>query len=156
MYSANKSSSAYQLDMYIEKKPDRKAEATKRKAMKIRAGRRKLALYMTVFFVALFTVILRSVMINDLHNDINKNTAKLEELQAENEQTRLKIKSLTDKTKIQQYAEEELGLKKITSAQIIYLNPNRDNCMINVAKANGSGNTADKNTQNDTKVAYSK
>lgn len=156
MYNTNRSSSAYQLDMYIEKKPDRKAEAEKRKAMRLRARRRKLTLYMTVFFIALFTVILRSVMINDLHNDINKSTAKLEDLQTENEQTKLKIKNLTDKTKIQQYAENELGLKKVTSAQIIYLNPNRDNCMINVAKANGSENDADKITQNDTKVAYSK
>lgn len=137
MYMPNRSSSAYQLDMYIEKKPDKKAEHEKIRQRKIKALKRKLALYMTVFFAAMFIMIFRYVRIYDLHNNINEQTKELEAISMENESTRLKIESLTDKTKIQQYAENELGLKKLTTAQIVYLDSANENYMKNVAKSNG-------------------
>ena len=56
----------------------------------------------------------------------------------ENEQKELAIENMTDKTKIQEYAENVLGLKKISSAQTVYLNPVNKNYMQNVADTNKS------------------
>lgn len=136
MTMPNSSTSAYQLDRYIEKKPDKKAEQAKAKQIRLKAKRRKFAVRMAVFFLALFIVGLRCVRISDLHNSINEQTKLLNTIQMENEQTRLAIESMTDKTKIQQYAENELGLKKLTTGQIVYLNVTKENYMKNYAKSN--------------------
>lgn len=138
MYMPNGSSSAYQLDMYIEKKPDKKAEYAKMRQRKAKALKRKLILYMAVFFAAMFLMLFRYVRIYDLHNSINSQNAVLEEIGTENEHTRLKIESLTDKTKIREYAENELGLSKVTSAQIVYISSANDNYMKNIAKSDSS------------------
>ena len=135
MYIPNSTSSAYQLDMYVEKKVDKKAEIEKKKQLKQKMVRRKLMLYMAVFFVVLFAILFRHVRIYDLHSDVIEQTAKLETIRMENEQTELAIENMTDKTKIQEYAENELGLKKITSAQTVYLNPAKESYMQNVAAA---------------------
>ncbi len=135
MYVPN-SSSAYQLDMYVEQKVDKKAEFEKKKANKIKMRKRKMALYLSVFLLALFVIIVRNVAINDLHSEITAQTEKLEDLRVENEQARLNIENMTDKTKIQEYAENELGLRRITSAQTVYLNPAKKSYMKNVADPN--------------------
>lgn len=136
MYVPNSTSSAYQWDMYVEKKVDKKAEIEKKRQQRLKAARRKLALYMVVFFAALFTILFRYVRIYDLHSDVATRTKQLETIQMENEQTKLTIENMTDKTKIQEYAENELGLQKITSAQMVYLNPSKENYMQNVAGTN--------------------
>ena len=137
MYVPNSTNNAYQLDMYVEKKVDKKAEFEKKRQQKLKMARRKLSLYMAIFFVAMFAVLFRYVRIYDLHSDIANQTAKLEEIRMENEQTKLEIENVTDKAKIQEYAENQLGLQKITSTQTVYLNPTKENYMENVAK-NGS------------------
>lgn len=137
MYVPNSTSSAYQLDMYVERKVDKKAELEKKKAQRIKMRKRKMTLYLSVFLIALFVIIVRNVAINDLHSDITAQTKKLEDLRVENEQMRLNIENMTDKTKIREYAENQLGLKKITSAQTVYLNPAKGSYMQNVAD-NGS------------------
>ena len=136
MYVPNSTCSAYQWDMYVEQKVDKKAEIEKRRQQKLKAARRKLALYMVVFFVAMFAILFRYVRIYDLHSDVAHKTAELENLRMENEQTRLSIDNMTDRAKIQEYAETELGLQKITSTQKVYLNPSKENYMKNVAGTN--------------------
>lgn len=138
MYVPNSTSSAYQLDMYVEQKFDKKAELEKKKQLKLKMARRKLALYMAVVFVALFAILFRYVRVYDLHSDVKAQTAKLETIRMENEQKELAIENMTDKTKIQEYAENVLGLKKISSAQTVYLNPVNKNYMQNVADTNKS------------------
>lgn len=133
MYVPNSTSSAYQLDMYVEQKVDKKAELEKKKAQRVKMKKRKMALYLSIFLIAMFIIILRNVAINDLHSDITTQTTKLEDLRVENEQMRLTIENMTDKTKIQEYAETQLGLKKITSAQTVYLNPAKGSYMQNIA-----------------------
>lgn len=134
MYIPNSTSNAYQLDLYVESKVDKKAEYEKKKKQQRKVMvRRKLALYAAVVFVALFAILFRYVHIYDLHSEINEQTAKLENIRMENEQIELSIENMTDKTKIQQYAENELGLKKITTAQTVYLNPAKESYMQNVA-----------------------
>lgn len=138
MYVSSRSSSAYQMDMYVETKPDKKAEMAKRRQQNIKAARRKLMIYMTVVFAVVFVILFRYVRIYDLHNSINSKTKILQTIQMENEQTKLTIDSLTDKTKIQNYAETELGLKKLSTAQVIYLTPAKENYMKNVAKGDSA------------------
>ena len=142
MRMSNNTSSAYQLDAYVETLPDKKAEQAKIRQRKIKAARRKLTLYMIVFFAALFVMLFRYVRIYDLHNSISEHTKTLETIRMENDQTRLSIDSLTDKTKIQNYAETELGLKKLTTAQIVYLNTVKENYMKNIAKRDSDGMSA--------------
>ena len=55
MYVPNYSSSAYQLDRYVEQKVDKKAEAEKKRQLKLKVARRKVAVCMAVFFVIMFT-----------------------------------------------------------------------------------------------------
>ena len=136
MYVPNSTSSAYQLDMYVEQKVDKKAELEKKRQLKLKKARRKLALYMAVVFVILFAMLFRYVRIYDLHSDVANQTKKLETIRMENEQTELTIENMTDKTKIQQYAETELGLQKITGTQTVYLNPTKGNYMQNIAGNN--------------------
>lgn len=136
MYVPNSTSNAYQMDMYIEQKVDKKAEIEKKRQQKLKATRRKLALYMAVFFVALFAILFRYVRIYDLHSDVASQTEKLETIRMENEQTRLSIENMTDKTKIQEYAETQLGLQKIVSTQTVYLNPTKENYMQNLVGSN--------------------
>lgn len=136
MYMPNSTSNAYQMDMYVEQKVDKKADIERKRQQKLKIARRKLALYMTIFFVAMFAILFRYVRIYDLHSDINAQTHKLETIRMENEQTKLTIENMTDKTKIQEYAETELGLQKITSAQTVYLNPTKENYMKNLAGTN--------------------
>lgn len=138
MYMPNSTSNAYQMDMYVEQKVDKKAEKEKLRQQKLKAARRKLALYMIVFFIAMFAILFRYVRIYDLHSDVASQTKKLETIRMENEQTKLTIENMTDKTKIQEYAENELGLQKITSTQTVYLNPTKENYMKNFA-GNNSG-----------------
>ena len=121
MYMPNSTSNAYQMDMYVEQKVDKKAEKEKLRQQQLKAARRKLALYMIVFFIAMFAILFRYVRIYDLHSDVASQTKKLETIRMENEQTKLTIENMTDKTKIQEYAENELGLQKITSTQTVYL-----------------------------------
>ena len=138
MYTANRSSSAFDMNSYVESKPDKKAEKAKAKQQRIKAARRKLMVYMAVFFAALFVILFRYVRVYDLHNEVAQQTRQLETIRMENEQIRLSIESMTDKTKIQNYAETELGLKKMSTAQIVYLNPVKENYMKNIAKGDSN------------------
>ena len=139
MYVPNYSSSAYQLDRYVEQKVDKKAEAEKKKQLKLKAARRKVAVCMVVFFAVMFAILWGYVQIYGLHSELSRKTAELENLRMENEQTMLTIENMTDKAKIQEYAETQLGLQKMTDAQIVYLNPHKGSYMINVANENASG-----------------
>lgn len=132
MYVPNYSSSAYQLDRYVEQKVDKKAEAEKKRQMKIKVARRKVAVCMAVFFVVMFTILLRYVQIYDLHSEAARKTAELESVRMANEQTELTIENMTDKTKIQEYVENQLGLQVMTDAQIVYLNPHKESYMVNL------------------------
>lgn len=136
MYMPNSTNNAFQMDLYVEQKVDKKAEIERKRQQKLKAARRKLALYMIVFFVAMFAILFRYVRIYDLHSDVASQTEKLETIRMENEQTKLTIENMTDKTKIQEYAETELGLQKITSTQTVYLNPTKENYMKNFAENN--------------------
>ncbi len=138
MYVPNSTTSAYQLDRYIEKKVDKKAELELKKQKKRLAARRKLAMYMAVVFAILFVLLLRYVRIYDLHSEVAGQSKSLETIRMENQQTELTIENMTDKAKIQEYAETKLGLRKMTDAQIIYLNPQRENHMENYAKSNSA------------------
>lgn len=141
MYVPNSTSSAYQLDMYVEQKVDKKAEIEKKRLQKLKVARRKLALYMAIVFVALFAILFRYVQIYDLHSEVASQTEKLETVRMENEQTKLTIENMTDKAKIQEYAETQLGLQKMTDTQVVYLNPQKGNYMENIATKNSSSGT---------------
>ena len=94
---------------------------------------------MLVFFALMFTILFRYVQIYDLHSEAAQKATELENIRMKNEQTRLTIENMTDKAKIQEYAETKLGLQKMTDAQIVYLNPHKGSCMMNVAKESESG-----------------
>lgn len=136
MYVPNYTSNAHQLDMYVEQKVDKKAELEKKRQQKLKVARRKLAVYMALIFAVMFTILFRYVKIYDLHSEVAKQSAKLEALRMENEQTELTIENMTDKAKIQEYAETQLGLQKMTDSQVMYLQPQKENYMENVAKNN--------------------
>ncbi len=136
MYVQN--SSAYQLDRYIETKVDKKAELERKRQIKVKRFKKKLTKVLAITFAIVAVIVLRSVHIYDLHNTINEKTAMLNEIVAKNEQAKLDIESMTDKSKISAYAENTLGLKKTTSAQVVYLTPQNQNVMKNVSNSGSS------------------
>ena len=139
MYVANRSSNARQLNAGAEtrraKKPQSAAQKRKRKSR----ARMKLVCYLLALFSILFVVCLRYVYIYDLHNSIATKTSELEKLRMENEQTRLSLESMTDISKIENYAVTELGLQKAENRQIVYLQPAKEDTMKNVAAGQGAG-----------------
>ena len=141
MYVPNSTSSAYQLERYVEQKVDKKAEAEKKKQLKLKIARRKMAIGMAVVFVVMFVVLLRYIQIFDLHSEVARQNNELEAIRMENEQTELIIENMTDKAKIQEYAETQLGLQKMTDTQIVYLNPQKGSYMVNMANGESSGAT---------------
>ena len=139
MYVPDYSTSARQLDMYVETKVDKKEELKKKKLVKVKNTRRKMALYMVCGFALMFFVLLRYIQVYDLHSQVSSQKKNLETLQMENDQTRLNIESMTDNKKIQEYAETELGLKKMSDTQIVYLNPHKETYMVNLENGKSYG-----------------
>ncbi|MDR0406053.1 MAG: septum formation initiator family protein [Clostridiales bacterium] len=137
MPAANRSSNAYQLQPAAP--PRSKAEETprnKNKSVKkpARAARvQPIALVLLAFLILLFQIS-RWVALYGLHNDIKRQTAVLDSLRRENEQTALEIDSLTDASRIERYAKDELGMRKMESSQVVYIQPLQGDSMQRVAK----------------------
>jgi cell division protein FtsL len=96
-----------------------------------------IAVVVIVFLVQLL-LCSRWVALYDLHSELESRTAVLEDLQRENEQKALAIDSMVDASKVEEYAKNELGMKKIESNQIVYIQPVHGDSMQKVAKSNSN------------------
>lgn len=128
MYYPTTGTSAYKPESVS---PNRKIKqkATKKKAK----GTYKLLMYTAVIFICMFTTISRSVYIYGQHSEIDQKTKQLETLQMENDQMAVDIKAQTDSSVMEQYAFDNLNLKKMDSNQIVYLNQTTKDSMTKIA-----------------------
>ena len=141
MVPATRGSSAYKLQPpVVTRRKKTNYEATSAKARKTRQhsrpGHAKTIFYIIVGFALALTLCTRWVSIYGLHNDILRQTAELERLQMTNEQLTVEIDTMTDSSKIEKYAQEELGMRKLESSQIVYIRPTQHDAMQKVAKKN--------------------
>ena len=130
-------SSAYKLQpLEPPKRKNRQpALGTAKKVQKSsRAKRAKIVLSITTIFVLALVLCTRWVSIYGLHSDIVKQTAQLEKIKMENEQLSVEINTMTDSAKIESYAQNNLGMQKMDSSQIVYVNPTYGDSMQKVAK----------------------
>lgn len=137
MVSLTHGSSAYKLQPLEtpKKKTRQPASSTAKKVRKnSRAKRAKIVLAITAFFVLALVLCTRWVSIYGLHSDIVKQTAQLEKVKMENEQLSVEINTMTDSAKIESYAQNNLGMRKMESSQIVYVNPTYGDTMQKVAK----------------------
>jgi cell division protein FtsL len=121
---------AYQLKTPLAKRK----KAIKKRPKKQR--RKKLSSMVTVAaaFLVAFIICGRYVQIYGLYDEIEQKTAQLDKLETENDQLVIAIDSMAESSKIEQYATEKLGLQKISSNQVVYLEPNHGDSMQKIAK----------------------
>lgn len=133
MYNVNTSSNAYQLDMPVQM-PKKSVRNVKKKKKKTKRHNLGFIGWGVIVFGVAFLICFRFVQIYGLHAAVEANTAELEKVVMDNEQTTIAINSKIDSSKIEEYAKSELGLQKVENRQIIYLRPEQGDSMEKVAK----------------------
>jgi cell division protein FtsB len=134
MYSATRGSSAYKL----ERTTAPRKQPVRKKRKKSHFGN---VLFLLSVFGVMFLISFRFVQIYSIQQDVAVQTALLEDLTMENEQSVIAVNEMMDKSKIAEYATTKLGLHKIESRQIVYLGSHQDNVMEKVAKTEEKGKT---------------
>lgn len=127
-------SSAYKLQPppAPKRKVERRPNSSSQKVRK--SNRAKIVFSIAAGFMLALVLCTRWVSIYGLHSDIVGQTAQLEKIKMTNEQLSVEIKTMTDSAKIESYAQNELGMQKIESSQIVYVNPIHGDAMQKVAK----------------------
>lgn len=82
----------------------------------------KPIIYIITGFVMLFTICYRNSLINEIYNKKESLKEQLAEVQKENEQLKVNIESNLNLNAIEKIASEQLGMKKLTNEQKVYVN----------------------------------
>ena len=134
--NAYTSSSAYSFEYYGDVKPKKE---TKQKAETIKNNspqwsRTKIIVWICFIFVAVGIVGVRSASLSGERNEINQKENEFNQLKMENEQKRAEIENSIDMGRIEEYAENELGMIKANNSDIVYINPTHEDNMEKVSK----------------------
>lgn len=79
-------------------------------------------LIVSAFAMILFFFVINSyVQLNEVYSDISSATSELNELKSENVRMQTELEGQASIRNIKQYAEEKLGLKKMSHSQIQYI-----------------------------------
>lgn len=139
MYYPTRGTSAYKPEVVAPQKQRQKTAVTKKVVQKkVKSHRVQSIIAIAAVFLLVFAYLSRSVHIYGQRDEITKKTQELETLQMANDQLSVEIKSLTDSSRIEQYASEHLNLKKMDSNQIVYLDQTTEDNMQRMTKNNGS------------------
>lgn len=135
MYYPTTGTSAYK-PQYEDKTHHTKKKAAKKPVKKAAAKslKKKSFIIIAAVFLLTFTYLGRYVHIFGQHDEIAKMTKQLESIKMANDQLSVEVKSLTDTSRIEQYATENLNLKKMDANQIIYLDQTTSDNMQRIAK----------------------
>ncbi len=111
------------------KKPNNKKQKTLKKKLvkqkEIKMAQRKLVLYLATCFLLLFGLIVLRAQVNQNFNQIQRLKAQVLELQKENDQLQVSVQNDLNISNIEQNARDNLGMQKLTSSQIKYVNLNK-------------------------------
>jgi len=139
MYYPTRGTSAYKPEVVVTQQERRKTVVKKKATHSRRKSQRTYAVVLiAAVFLLVFAYLSRSVHIYGQRDEITKKTQELEALKMANDQLNVEIKSLTDSSRIEQYATEHLNLKKMDSNQIVYLDQTTEDNMQRMTKNNGS------------------
>jgi len=133
MQPATKGSSAYKLETLMQPKTVAKQQTRVSKKNNRMVKIRCVSTISVVFLIALF-ICSRYVAIYGMHNEFENKTAQLNKVKMDNEQTTLMIESMVDGTKVEEYAINQLGMRKIENSQIVYIQPTQGDSMQKIAK----------------------
>lgn len=135
MYYPTSGTSAYKPEHQTPQKNNAAAHRKKQvRAKKQKAVTFKEIILLAAIFAVVFATLNRYVKIYGQHNEIAQKTKQLESLKMANDQLTVEIESLTDSARIEQYAYENLNLKKMDSKQIVYLGQSTQDNMQKIAK----------------------
>lgn len=114
-----------------KKKQLKIVEDLPRQQVKLSSEQRKRQLKMTFVVAALFlllvTISCRNSQIDRQFNKIQEQKKQLATLQKENEQLKVSIENSLNLSNIEKVAKEELGMKKLSSKQTVYVTlPKKD------------------------------
>lgn len=95
---------------------------TKQEEMKKkRKLQRRIILYIVICFSGLFIISYRYSKIDGTYNDLQKEEAKLAQLEKETMQLEVNIENSLNLTTIEQEAKEKLGMQKLSPEQVLYV-----------------------------------
>lgn len=110
-----------QLEVLKPAEPNKKVK-TLDKSKKV-----KLTLYIVAIFAVMLTISYRNSLINEKFNKVQSQKRQLSVLQKENEQLKVNIENSLNNNYIEQQAKEQLGMKKLTNKQTVYISlPKKD------------------------------
>ncbi|MDO5560152.1 MAG: hypothetical protein Q4F95_11205 [Oscillospiraceae bacterium] len=134
MYRADNMAYKYDLNKYRNLTTAESEEVKRDIIIKKKASDKgssiKIVAMAFVALVLLFCVIYGKVQINKVYSDINSQKAELASEQSENARLRAERESYTSRKKIEDYAENVLGLEKLDKSQIMYINVQSDDVVI--------------------------
>ena len=135
MYYPTTGTSAYKPQFDRQTAGQKRSQVKKRVSkMAKKASRTRGLIVVAVIFAIAFTYLGRYVYIFGQHDKIANMTKELENIKMANDQLSVEIKTLTDSSRIEQYAIENLNLKKMDSNQIIYLDQTTSDNMQRMTK----------------------
>lgn len=139
MYYPTRGTSAYKPEIVVPQRELKKAVNNQKSRKKAKSQRFYAMVAIATMFLLVFAYLSRSVHIYGQRDEIAQKTEQLENLRMANDQLNVEIKSLTDSSRIEQYASEYLNLKKMDSNQIVYLDQTTEDNMQRITKNNGNG-----------------
>ncbi len=96
--------------------------ALKEKIKQENMMKRKVVLIVLIIFAVLFVISYRSSKISANFAEIKELKKELESIEKENEQLSVTIESTLNLNNIEKIAEDKLGMQKLKSEQIVYVN----------------------------------
>ena len=106
---------------YPKKSTAKKTSHVKKKKTGLET-KQKAIVYVAIFFTVLFAISYRNTVISEKYAQIKSIKSELAAVEKENEQLKVNIESKTNLGAIEKEAKEKLGMKKLTDAQTIYVN----------------------------------
>lgn len=82
----------------------------------------KPIIYIAIGFVMLFIICYRNSLINESYTEKENLKSQLSEIQKENEQLKVNIESSLNLNSVEKVASEQLGMRKMTNDQKVYVN----------------------------------
>ena len=101
-------------------------KANNKKQKEERKKQRKMIMYICMAFAILFAISYRNAKIDESFEKVQDYKSKLAAIEKENSQLEVDIESNINLSNIEQQAKELLGMQRLTSKQIVYVNLEKD------------------------------
>jgi len=125
----------------VKKKYPKKSTASKKtmiaqKQTKVAESKNiKIMLYIGIIFAILFAVSYRNALVAQRYNELKNLKVQLAKIEKENEQLEVNIESKTNLSAIEKRAEEELGMKKLSDSQTVYVSLDKSDYIESAAES---------------------